>query len=163
MEYSCCFSNFAMLVHVSPKKMCLWRYSAYHLKTHRIRNNMVPKLPAQRQAETIWYQNYLHRGKKKQYGTKITCTEARRNNMVPKLPVQRQEETIWYQNYLHRGKKKQYGTKITCTVARRNNMVPKLPAQRQEETIWYQNYLHRGEKKKCKGFGGCFVVLTSSP
>ena len=25
-----------MLVHVSSKKMCLWRHSAYHLKAHRI-------------------------------------------------------------------------------------------------------------------------------
>ena len=25
-----------MLVHVSSKKMCLWRHSTYHLKAHRI-------------------------------------------------------------------------------------------------------------------------------
>ena len=41
-----------MLVHVSSKKMCLWRHSIYHLKAHRISNNMVLKLPAQRQEKS---------------------------------------------------------------------------------------------------------------
>ena len=34
-----------MLVRVSYKKMCLQRYSTYHLKAHSISNNMVLKLP----------------------------------------------------------------------------------------------------------------------
>ena len=36
-----------MLVHVSYNKMGLQRYSTYHLKAHRISNNMVLKLPVQ--------------------------------------------------------------------------------------------------------------------
>ena len=28
-----------MLVHVSSKKMCLYRHSEYHLKAHRVSNN----------------------------------------------------------------------------------------------------------------------------
>ena len=37
-----------MLVLISSKEMCLYRFSTYHLKAHRISNNMVLKLPAQR-------------------------------------------------------------------------------------------------------------------
>ena len=40
------FLGTLMLVHVSSKKMCLQRPSTYHLKAHRISNNVVLKLLA---------------------------------------------------------------------------------------------------------------------
>ena len=36
-----------MLLHVSSKKMCLLSHLTYHLKAHRVSNNMVLILPAQ--------------------------------------------------------------------------------------------------------------------
>ena len=62
-----------MLVHISSKKICLLRHSTYHLKAHRISNNMVLKLPVQRfggkvmviTCTEVWgesYGNYLYRG-----------------------------------------------------------------------------------------------------
>ena len=43
----CRFLVTLMLVHVSSKKMCLYRHLTCHLKAHRISNNMVLKSHAQ--------------------------------------------------------------------------------------------------------------------